>query len=101
MYSENSLMRHLVRRMIGSLLMLAIIVTVWELVIHFMPGDWWISVVNIGFLLITALMAVSLKNQIRLLVSDLAAWLNAILAWVLLVIVLRSVESAILDALLG
>lgn len=83
--NENPAIHHLQGMTTGSLIAMAIMVTVWELAIYVLPGGRWIALVNVGFFLMTALMAVSLKNQIDLLFLGWVAWPGAITAWMMLI----------------
>ena len=78
---------------------LAVLATVWELAIHWMGDNGLTGVVNISFLLLTVIPAMLLHGQLKSLLPRWSIWLVAPLSWLLLVAVLRTLESAALDAI--
>ena len=87
------------RRARNAAVALAVLATVWELATHWMGGGRLTGVVNISFLLLTVIPAMILPGQLKSVLPRWSIWLVAPLSWVLLVAVLRTLESAALDAI--
>ena len=87
------------RRARNAAVALAGLATVWELVTHWMADGTLVGFVNISFLFLTVIPAMLLHGQLKFVLPKWSIWLVAPLSWVLLVAVLRTLESAALDAI--
>lgn len=100
MESESDWAKTLVGQMLkAEICTLVLIVTAWTVLVYFVPWTWLIVTLNIGFLLVALSGAVSFKMKLDLFMPGIAAWLLALVVWAVGIILLRSIEVGILDAI--
>ena len=99
--SDRMLRRLFEEELVSSVILLAVLALIWGLLSFFLPDGWWHLVINIGAFLVTLAVASSMKRTLGILgVPGWLAFLGAIVIWVLVVGVGRSIEMGILESVL-
>ncbi|GEM_PF-1545502 len=89
------------QHLIGMVIVLAVGTFFWGLLSFFLPDGWWHLVINIGAFLFTIAACAPIKNMLVILgVPGWLAFLGTMIIWVVVVLVGRSIEMAILDSVL-
>ena len=98
-YEADPFVRQFVAQGIrNAAILLVVIATVWT-GLGFLPDGWWHLVINIGAVLITCFIGVSIKSSLVALGNpQWLAWGISVVICFVAVIVVRSIESAILEA---
>jgi|ETNmetMinimDraft_28_1059901.scaffolds.fasta_scaffold07282_2 hypothetical protein len=97
----SPLIRKLIVAQIRStVFVMGVATAIWCLPSFFLPNGWWHGVINIGMFLVTALWGISIKNHLQSLGNPgWLAWGMSLLIWLVMVLVVRSIGLAVLDAM--
>jgi len=97
----SPLIRKLVVAQIRStVFVMGVAAAIWCLPSFFLPNGWWHGVINIGMFLVTAVWGISIKNHLQSLGNPgWLAWGMSLFIWLVMVLVVRSIGLAVLDAI--
>ena len=97
-YSQDFLVRRfLIKNVLSVSIFVVLVVTIWTVLGFFLPDGWWHIVINIGAILFTLFWGWVVTPSFRQLRLPVPA-LIAVVWWFVLVLVLRTIEGAILDS---
>lgn len=82
----------------NSIFMLAVLATVWTLAVFFAPWSLVRIALNIGFFLFTLAGAAVVWSMLRQVFGAWLGWFIAMLIWGVSVLLVRSLELAVLEA---
>ena len=96
--SEESIAVSLTRRAFkNSLIFVAIIMVIWAIVLEFISQGWWVLVINIGAIIVTAWTILSCAIPFfRLYMPGIVAFLISGTLWFVMFIAIRLIIGAIL-----
>ncbi len=98
---EKNFMRSVARKAFRNCLIFGLIlVTIWAVLLAFVPNGWWITAINIGFLIITVIgIAVPSTQFLKVYMPLPLAIIASAAIWLILVVFIRSIILELLGVI--
>jgi len=90
---EKSFVKSVARRALRNCVIFGLIlVTIWAILLAFVPDGWWIAAINIGFLIISVIgIGIPLIQSLKVFMPFALAIIASAAIWLILVVLIRSI----------
>ena len=88
------------KSLMGLLIMGFVIICLWAVALRFLPDGWWITAINvIGFIASGLIIGIGSWQTLRLSMPSLLAFILAVVIWLIVVVLIRSLILELLGVI--